>query len=283
MIALMTFGCMAPTPDDDVPGSPGTATASTESSALLSPYGLDIRRILVPDDEQRIEAALRRVPLRPVLPEEDHARWRRNGLRLYSCDVVEATALVEALGAPMLDRQEWIGEMLDWGTLERATTSGIEAVLVERRIERFQAGAFDLMLRAWNRPMETGPRLYAEFLPRYHQPQSMSYLELIEEPDEGVAGQPFPALAVAIDLEPDLVYVLTGAAASMRTSVDGVDSDDAGLGSSRSRGSTGPTASLPRTLGELLMVRQAPPARRTVLVLRARRGNRGMLDDRRLP
>jgi hypothetical protein len=260
--------------------------------ALTARQGLQIRRILMPHDDATLRNAITSVrshdlhhALDNALDKESAERWRRNGLRLVRMSPAQADALVQTLGSVMVDRDEWHGEILDWTALQNTVTGELRAVAVEQRIERFQPGEFQLMLRGWTMPNEHGARLYLEFVARYHQPQSVNFLDLVQNDDDDLTGVILDPVSLPIVLEPDVVYLLTSASpldlwptnAQPGSTGEPHTPDTPAPKRTAGRGpGTGPVAIAPSTIGELLMIEPGAPARRTILLLQAQTGSARM-------
>ncbi|MCA9296208.1 MAG: hypothetical protein KC983_06810 [Phycisphaerales bacterium] len=295
-LLLLLVGCRGPSGDTGAmidAQRPTVANGRGQSfddtgPALAARQGLQIRRILMPNDDATFRRALASVcsdgaasgrRVQDALDEELSERWRRNGLRFVRMTPGQAETFVQSLGAVMVDRDEWMGEILEWSALENSVTDELRALAVEQRIERFQPGEFQLMLRGWTMPTEIGPRLYLEFLARYHQPLKVNYLDLVQHADDALPGVILDPVSLPVVIEPDAVYLLTSASPVEVWPTDG-PRETAGTpvpaapnrGAGRGPG-TGPVAVAPTTVGEQLMIEQGAPARRTILLLQAQTGS----------
>jgi hypothetical protein len=220
---------------------------------MLNPdNGLLLRKWVVSDNADRIDAALMKYADGHVLDAATDESLRRNGLRLVRVRAEKTNDLLGDLGIGPSDVAAWHGQVVAWRELYRRHVGGPGATLaVSGRVRSIPQGQLRLMGRSWTVLMEDGPYLTLELLPQLRRQQEPSLYRLLGESQP--EGEVFGALAIEIELEPGYVYVLTGE----RPADEWIDlaGDPAG-----------PNVETPDTLGEFLFSQRTEPPLRTLLV-----------------
>jgi hypothetical protein len=227
--------------------------------------GLEVRKWTVHSDSMAVAEALVRWQDNGGLDAAVCEQLQRNGFRLIRIPVEQLEVVSETLGGAMLDVTEWHGQVLQWRELLRYTLpdEGL-ALAVDGRVRRVNRGSVGLLSRSWTVPLENGPALYLELVPRYHPPDARDLRHLIgRDPDRS---RPFTTLALQMELEAGYAYVLLGESpqAEWRVQDDEISIEqerpDAVLASiaPSSLGPPvdplGPGAMAPQTLGELMLI-----------------------------
>lgn len=258
------------------PNVAGSAVADREAGTGLTPEdlrsrltgadnGLEIRRWTVVDGANVALDALTRHSLQEAVDASTLERLQRNGLLFMCVRAGSVDALLADLGGATTDRNEWHGQVYEWRNLcDTPIDSRGMAVAIDGRVRRFDRGEFRLMLRGWTVMMESGPRLHVELLPQHRVPLANDLRRLLGEHPED-AGEPFPSLALDLQLEAGFAYVLSSV--SPATESRGPDSPSAARNRFGPDDSIGPEAMAPMTLGELLLPKSIAPPTREILVL----------------
>jgi len=252
LLCLLSAGCVARSTVTTRESTP-TSSADNVFDRMLNPdNGLLIRKWVVSDNADRIDAALLRYSDGQVVDAKTDESLRRNGMRLLRVRSDQTDALLGDLGVGSSDVAAWHGQVVEWRELYRRPVSGPGATLaVSGRVRSIPPGQLRLMGRSWTVLMEDGPYLTLELLPQLRKPQEPSLYRLLGDAD--LQGEVFEALAVEIELEHGYAYVLTGET-PLRDRID-PPGDPAG-----------PDVETPDTLGEFLFCQRTELPVRTLLV-----------------
>ncbi len=173
-------------------------------------------------------------------------------MKLVQVRLDRLEALRRALSPMSLDVTAWHGQIFRWRSLHAvANRRGAAALAVDGHIVRFEPGQLQLLARTWVVPMEDGPLLDLQLVPRFQRPATAPTSLSAARP---APGRLLPTLAIELSLRPGWAYVLAGAAPTAGSS------SDPGAG-------TGPMTEAPLTVGETLLVREAPPPKARVLLV----------------
>ncbi len=252
LLGLVSAGCVARSTVTTRESTP-TPSADNAFDRMLNPdNGLLLRKWVVSDKPDRIDAALSRYRDGQAVDAKTDQSLRRNGMRLVRVRADQVNALLRDLGAGPSDVTAWHGQVVEWRELYQRPVSGLGATLaVSGRVRSIPLGQIRLLGRSWTVLMEDGPYLTLELLPQLRRPQEPSLYRLLG--NAYLQGEVFRALAIEIELEHGYAYVLTGEAP-----VDEwIDPP---------RDPVGPTVETPDTLGEFLFSQRTKPPLRTLLV-----------------
>ncbi len=252
LLGLLSAGCVTRQTATTRESTP-TPSGDNVFDRMLNPdNGLLVRKWVVFDDADRIDAALLRYRDGQALDATTDESLRRNGMRLVRIRADQTELLLGDLGAGPSDVAAWHGQIVAWRELYRRPVSALGATLaVSGRVRSIPQGQLRLMGRSWTVLMEDGPYLTLELVPQLRRPPEQSLYRLLGDAD--LQGEALGALAIEIELEPGYAYVLTGETPA----VEWLDppGDPAG-----------PNVETPDTLGEFLFSRRTRPPLRTLLV-----------------
>ena len=252
LLSLLSAGCVA---RQTVTTRESTPTPSGDNvfDRMLNPdNGLLLRKWVVSDKPDRIDAALSRYRDGQAVDAKTDQSLRRNGMRLVRVRADQVNALLRDLGAGPSDVTAWHGQVVEWRELYQRPVSGLGATLaVSGRVRSIPLGQIRLLGRSWTVLMEDGPYLTLELLPQLRRPQEASLYRSLGDTD--LQGEVLAALAIEIELEHGYAYVLTGETPAL----DRIDPP---------RETAGPNVETPDTLGEFLFFQRTEPPLRTLLV-----------------
>ncbi len=252
LLGLINAGCVARSTVTTHISTPTPSADNTFDRMLNPDNGLLLRKWVVSDNADRIDAALLRYRDGQVLDTKTDESLRRNGMRLVRVRADQIDDLLGDLGAGPSDVAAWHGQVVEWRELYQRPVSGPGATLaVSGRVRSIPPGQLRLMGRSWTVLMEDGPYLTLELLPQLRRPQEASLFRLLGDTD--LQGEVLAALAIEIELEHGYVYVLTGETPAL----DWIDP---------LRETAGPNVETPDTLGEFLFSQRTEPPLRTLLV-----------------
>lgn len=260
-VPLAACNTITSAPTGPAPTPAPASGAGTVPPGYTDPFpiggGFGIRQLTILDDSGDWAAALADADAEPVLDDDAQARLTSNGLYIARVDVGVVDSLVAGFGEPIVDVSGWHGEAHQWRDIARAPIERA-AVAVDGRVRAFESGTFELMMRGWPVQMENGRFMYMELLPRFETPRTLDFGELLNRERRATPGTDgFPALGLATLLQPGWAYIITGVESSEKPETAPTPSG----------GLLGPDAPAPVTIGELLLVRQAAPAGRDVLIV----------------
>jgi hypothetical protein len=228
--------------------------------------GLALRRWTVIDQPGRIITALAKHADGQAADEPTLARLQRNGFRLVRLPLDELEQTLAEMGGATVDANEWHGQAPQWRAIgARSVESSGRAVAIDGRVRRFDRGDFRLIMRSWTVQMETGPAVHLEMVPQHVRPQANNLRRLLgEQQQESAEG--FGGAAIDLQLEDGFAYALLGESPGTDWKAEAAEAGrNKGMvipksvsGGARVAGkgpddATGPEATMPLTLGELLL------------------------------
>lgn len=160
---------------------------------------------------------------------------RRNGFVLGETTLNDLPEALRALGGTSITISSWLGQATHWHQIAARHIDSPTACVVDGGSRRLEPGALQLLLRGWTVPLEEGAVTDIEIVP-LHTPGGRV------PGARRTAAESFPSGGLFASLARGSVLLITS---------------DTPRGSSRmQRGPTaGPPASVPPTLGELLLER----------------------------
>lgn len=238
-LCMLVTSCAAPQQPPSGARPDGKSHPETFPGAL----GLELRRWEVPRGADEIAALLRAQADGAAVRPETAEALRRNGLLLVRVPVGRLDALRAELAPMTLDVTAWHGQAFRWRPLWGTPTGpGPMAVAVDGHVLRLEPGQLQLLARCWVVPMEGGPELSLQVVPRQARTAPPA------------PGRLFPTIALDLSLPSGWACVLTGDVPDALTS------------------GGGPHAEAPMSIGEVLFVSPAPPRSRVLLVFVPRVG-----------
>jgi len=164
---LSIFGCSTkPKPEAVISVSTNTLNPAAD--------GLSIVNIKVKptsnDLQQKITA------FGSSIGDELQSRFSREGLWIRKVEVVDVPAIVASVGEVLDESSVWHGQVVQWRELhQRRIEKGM--VISQGGTPYFiHNGFLSLLGRSWIQDREIGIRLYLQFLPTWHVPQSQHSL-----------------------------------------------------------------------------------------------------------
>lgn len=243
------------------PSSPEPIAIGSDAVARLTntDNGLELRRWTVREDPELIARTLLSFGEQDWLDAADRERLSRNGLRIVRVPRETIAAMEEALGGAAMSLQAWHGQALDWREIDERDLGGRRrAVFIDGRPQRFDQGKLQLVMRGWTLPMEDGPRFYLELVPQHVMPVRAPARVIGRQ--ASMRATPMPTIALSALLEDGYAYVLIGESpqAVWEEVPSGEPQDPATTEQGRNSTAgppdvTGPVASAPLTVGQLLL------------------------------
>lgn len=259
VLAAAAAGCAAP--PAPVPPDPAAEAAAQRAHEVIerlvnADNGLEVRTWIVPDDAQRIGAALMSRRRGEAVGATAQAGLARNGLRLVRLGADDLDALLAELGTAPLAVAAWHGQVPEWRRMHGATIGDDTLVLAGGTARRLEPGRLELMARSWTVLTEDGPLVNLELVAETTGRSQLSLRRLVGP--QAPAGEPIAGIAVELQLEPGFAYALTGEAPNVLWQADGVVVEPPPA--------MGPGADVPPTIGEVLFAGDPDPLMRCILV-----------------
>lgn len=272
--ALALGGCEpASTSEPEAPlwATQQAATVLERPRSPAEEDGIEIARWSIAADDFRIRRALARHSARGVAVDSSREALERNGFRYAVVRDADLASLLAELGGTTSAVTVWHGQVTTWREVaSRAYEPMVAAArgsgpmaMVDGRAERLN-GWLRLMARGWTVPLEDGAVFDLSIVPQLVSERT-ELSGLLNR--DRLRGRVFNDLRISAELPRDRALVVVG------TAPDAPDreEDPEGPGGRGSADEVGPPASLPPTIGELLLTDGAAvPPRRIMLALRVR-------------
>jgi hypothetical protein len=231
---------------------------------LASDHGLQIRQWRIADQPQVTAEVMGRFGEPVQLDPPTAEMLRRNGLRLRRVPLAHLEDLMQQLGGASMSVDSWFGQAYQWQIIATAPIRPQPTgVAIDGRTRRFVGGRMELMFRGWTVPMEEGPVMLLELLPRYNRSRASRLDQMLRR--RVFEGELFTSMNVELLMEPGWAYLLMFESPSVIWAGQD-DSSSAATGSPRSIPSAGPEAVAPLTVGEILLREDTFPPHRQVLL-----------------
>lgn len=279
-LATLTIGCAATNapsdssaqgtnrstaqrPEWDSP-STGNAADDAKSSTSKSPMkhitlpvddgasdGIAVIRWQIFDNPSVISTFFKKNPPSGI-SSEVQKQLASNGFMVAEVQLSSLPAALDDLGGTFANIRAWLGEATTWNQLASFQIHGSYASVIDGSTRRFNDGTFQLLLRGWTVPLESGAVTDIEILP--------AFLAGGEVPGaRTTVREPFPSAGFFVSLQRGSVLLITGM--TPKSSRE-----------SSTRGPfAGPPVALPPTLGELLLTQpneeSSPLPQRPFIVL----------------
>lgn len=260
--------------DDSIQHALGAVGNSAASRLTNTDNGLHMRSWIIDDRAPVISAVLAPYAVESPLDPQTAERLRRNGMRFFRIPLEEVETVLRDLGGASMDVSSWHGQVFEWRDLVRRNIAANgQAVAIDGRVRRYEAGAFLLVFRAWTMATEDGPALHLEFGGRFEEPKTATgYRRLLGDEQRGTE---LLSLSAEARLERGWVYILTCEAPASTWSADPASpaaplAPSAGPADFGAGPDAGPAAAPPRTVGEVMLRGDSGRPTRGLLVFEPR-------------
>ncbi|MSR44466.1 MAG: hypothetical protein EXS15_03785 [Phycisphaerales bacterium] len=98
---------------------------------------------------------------------ETQARLAANGLRVAQVSYGDVPSALVELGGTFANVRSWLGQATTWTQIASLPIRGQVAVVVDGATRRFEDGLFQLLLRGWTVPLESGAVTDLEIVPAF--------------------------------------------------------------------------------------------------------------------
>ncbi len=170
--------------------------------------GLEVRWWVVDDEGKALfNIAREHGASLDFLPESRRQHLATHGFRLLRAPMSDFEGLAGALAISGQISSDWLGQAPRWtGVMPGPRLPDGSTVDIAGREVYLPAGRFELALRTWIVPTNTGPFLQLELLPRYEPSRERTLASLAGEVGRR---QPIEEALVRLRLESGYVYLLT--------------------------------------------------------------------------
>lgn len=261
-------GCaVAPTADSDSASTSSLRPAGPLSAAASTENGLEVQRVVLRDEDERVGAALLEAGEPFGGPEA--AALERNGFLLIRVDASRIDAvladLAPPLAPPLTQVSTWHGQAPNWREVVRRPARDPVAAVVDGRPRVFSDGSLLTQLRAWTVPMEDRAMLELQLRQEF-QPVDRGVRLMLDPSTDANRGEALgPTVELLLGGEDTWILTCHLPRDPVREDPDAPATEPSGGKGPVPDDIFGPSASLPPTLAALFFSSETP-ATRTLLI-----------------